>query len=58
MKFLMSFLIVFLCSCSRFADQRVELSDDEVLMAAPSCNCRINAKNAALRDDSIYNLGR
>ena len=55
MKILMSFLIVLLCACSRYSDQRVELSDLEAKMATPPCACKIRAQNLALTDDMVYN---
>ena len=55
MKILMSFLILLLCACSRFSDQRVELTAEETQAAAPPCNCKINAQNLALADDLVYN---
>ena len=55
MKVLLSLLIMILCSCSRFADQKVELSSNENSMTAPPCKCKVRAQNLALQDDSVYN---
>lgn len=54
MKLLMSFLILLLCSCSRYGDQQIELSKEEEKMATPPCNCRISAQNLALSEDLVY----
>ena len=54
MKLLMSFLILLLCSCSRYGDQQIELSKEEEKMATPPCNCKISAQNLALSEDLVY----
>lgn len=56
MKILMSFMILLLCSCSRYADQHIEMSSAETKMATPPCNCKIKAQNLALIDDMVYNM--
>ena len=56
MRICISLFMVFLCSCSRFADEQIELSKDENMMVAPPCSCKVNAQNAALHDDLIYNI--
>lgn len=55
MRTFLSFVILLLCACNRFADQQIELSDAENNMVAPPCKCRIGAQNLAIKDDAIYN---